>query len=314
MLLLLLVACSALMLGTVSLSLEQLQSILLGEGDPLLQFMVVEIRLPRVLSAIVTGAGFALAGLLMQILARNRLATPSIIGIDSASTTFVVIGLTAGWAIAPHWLALLGAFVTASLILVVARGTGTQGHRFIITGLGIGAIASAMTQLVLSRTNIDFVNQAFAWTVGSLNTPSVEALKIASVGILISFIITLFFRRTLQIMQFSDARAIVLGCSIDKMRLFCLVLSVVTTALAVSVVGPVGFISLLGPEVARRLLGQHKIPLLATCLVGSIFMILADLIGRTAFAPLELPVGMVTAIVGSPYLLWLLTRQPKGSI
>ena len=174
--------------------------------------------------------------------------------------------------------------------------------------------AGAVTQVMLSRVAIDAANAAYPWTVGSLNARSGQSVLVLGLGLAAGYLILMSLSRALNTLQFTDAVAIALGTRLKATRIIGLGLSVMLTGLAVSVCGPVGLIALLAPELARALCRPGKVPLTAAALAGASFMLIADLLGRTLFAPLEIPVGIITAIVGSPYLLWILLRPSPRSL
>lgn len=294
-------------MGSVQLSPTEVWLALAGEGPAMHQLVVKELRLMRVLAGIGTGAAFALAGCLMQTLARNRLATPGIIGIDNAATAFAVASVVGvGSALAPPAMSLVGAITATALIFALAGSSGTQGYRFIVVGLGIGAIAGAGTQLILSWVAIDDANAAFPWTIGSLNARSPDAFKLLCAGLTLGVFFAYRLAKGLNALRLSETVPTALGFNIKRLRAASLVLAVLLTGLAVAVAGPVGMVALLGPEIARALCRHRGLPILASALAGALLMVLADLLGRIMLAPLEIPVGIVTAVVGSPYLLWML--------
>ena len=301
--------------GTVQVSLFDTLSALAGHADPMTDFVINELRLSRVIAGLLSGAALAMAGCLMQTLARNRLATPGIIGIDNAATAFAVASVVGvGLSLAPSAMALAGAAAATAIAFGLAGANGTRGYRFIVAGIGIGAIAGAVTQVMLSRVAIDAANAAYPWTVGSLNARSGQSVLVLGMGLAAGYLILMSLSRALNTLQFTDAVAIALGTRLKATRIIGLGLSVMLTGLAVSVCGPVGLIALLAPELARALCRPGKVPLTAAALAGASFMLIADLLGRTLFAPLEIPVGIITAIVGSPYLLWILLRPSPRSL
>ncbi|MGM0569899.1 MAG: FecCD family ABC transporter permease [Pseudomonadota bacterium] len=305
----------SLALGTLSVPLDGLWDALTGQGNAMHRFVVQELRLPRVLAGALTGAAFALAGCLMQTVARNRLATPGIIGIDNAATAFAVASVVGtGISLAPSAMALGGAATATALAFGLAGANGTRGYRFIIAGLGIGAIAGAVTQVMLSRVAIDAANAAFPWTVGSLNARSATAVSVLAAGLVVGWIAALLLGPSLNTLQFSDPVAINLGTRLKRVRALSLACAVLLTGLAVAVAGPVGMVALLAPELARALSRPGKVPLTASALAGAGFMVTADLAGRLLLAPLELPVGLITAIVGAPYLIWILVKPSSRSL
>src|SRR5690554_2381338 len=309
LLLALLLAASAayLMAGSIPVSASELIRALAGDGEVVTAFVIHDLRLPRLVAAWLTGAAFALAGCLMQTLARNRLATPGIIGIDNAATAFAVASVVGvGSALAPPAMSLVGAITATALIFALAGSSGTQGYRFIVVGLGIGAIAGAGTQLILSWVAIDDANAAFPWTIGSLNARSPDAFKLLCAGLALGVFFAYRLAKGLNALRLSETVPTTLGFNIKRLRAASLVLAVLLTGLAVAVAGLVGMVALLGPEIARALCRHRGLPILASALAGALLMVLADLLGRIMLAPLEIPVGIVTAVVGSPYLLWML--------
>lgn len=313
--LLILATIISLATGTVQFSLLDTLRALAGNADPMTDFVINELRLSRVIAGLLSGAALAMAGCLMQTLARNRLATPGIIGIDNAATAFAVASVVGvGLSLAPSAMALAGAAAATAIAFGLAGANGTRGYRFIVAGIGIGAIAGAITQVMLSRVAIDAANAAYPWTVGSLNARSGQSVLVLGIGLAAGYLILMTLSRALNTLQFTDAVAIALGTRLKATRIIGLGLSVMLTGLAVSVCGPVGLIALLAPELARALCRPGKVPLTAAALAGASFMLIADLLGRTLFAPLEIPVGIITAIVGSPYLLWILLRPSPRSL
>lgn len=302
-------------LGQQVLSPAGAWAALRGEGDPLAGFLVQELRFPRLLAAWLTGAALALAGCLMQTLARNRLATPGLIGIDNGATAFAVASVVGlGVSLAPPAMALVGAATAAAVTFGVASGGDTRGYRFIVAGIGVGAVFGAVTQLLLAQVDIDTANQAYPWTVGTLNARPGGAVLVLATGLAIGWPLAMALSRSLSLMRFGDAVARGLGVGLRRRRAQILGLSVLLTALAVAVAGPVGMVGLIGPEIARSLSSSRGVPLIASALAGALVMVLADLTGRLLLAPIELPVGIVTAVVGGPWLLWILMRPAKRRV
>lgn len=296
--------------GSLAISTPDVIRVLQGDGSTMHHFVINELRWPRLLAGALTGGAFALAGCLMQTLARNRLATPGIIGIDNAATAFAVASVVGtGIALAPSTMALVGAATATAVAFGLAGATGTRGYRFIIAGLAIGAVSGAITQVMLSGVALDDANAAYPWTVGSLNARNSMSVSLLAIGLTMGYLLSLGVGRGLATLQLPESVAVSLGSRPGRIRFAGLALSVLMTGLAVSVAGPVGLVALLGPELARTLSRPGHIPLTASALAGAILMTLSDLAGRTILAPLEIPVGIVTALAGSPYLLWILLRK-----
>lgn len=302
---------SSLSVGTPGLSPSEVITALAGSGDPFHVFMLQELRLPRLLAGLLSGAALGVGGCLLQTLARNRLATPGIIGIDDGATAFAVASIVAiPTSLAPPMLALLGAATAAALAFGLGGG-GSRGYRFIVVGIAVGALFGALTNFMLARTDIDSANLAYPWTVGSLNARSASTVMVLAGCLALCLPVAKILGRQLQLLRFSDAVAIGLGTDVRRTRLAILVVTVILTATAVAVAGPVGLVSLVAPEVARHLTGHRGVPIVNSAWAGGLLMITADGVGRTAFAPVEIPVGVITAIVGGPYLLWILLREPR---
>lgn len=313
---LVLLACamSSLAIGTLSIAITDVILVLQGKGTVMHTFVIEELRGPRLLAGALAGASFALAGCLMQTLARNRLATPGIIGIDNAATAFAVASVVGtGISVAPPTMALIGAAVATALTFGLAGATGTRGYRFIIAGLAIGTVSGAITQVMLSSVALDDANAAYPWTVGSLNARAPEAVNALMIGLIVGFTLSLLLNRALTTLQLPEPVTTSLGTHSGRVRVAGLMLSVLLTGLAVSVAGPVGLIALLAPELARTVSRPGTIPLTASALSGAILMVLSDLAGRLILTPLEVPVGIVTALAGSPYLLWILLRKSSDT-
>ncbi len=284
-----------------------------GLGDPMDVFLVRELRLQRLVAALSTGAALGVGGCLLQTLARNRLATPGIIGIDDGATAFAVASIVAvSTTLAPSALALVGASTSAALAFGLSAGTGARGYRFIVIGIAVGALFGALTNLMLARADMDSANLAFAWTVGSLSARPAQSVWLLLGGLLLCLPLAKYLGGQLSLMRFADAVALGLGVRLQRMRVYTLAITVVLTALAVAVVGPVGLVALAAPEMARYLAGHQGVPIWGAALAGALMMVLADLVGRTVLSPIEVPVGVVTAIIGGPYLLWILLRQSRG--
>ena len=310
-LLILLISTGSLSVGTPVLSARQVVSALLGQGDAFTTFMLWELRVPRLIAGLLSGAALGVGGCLLQTLARNRLATPGIIGIDDGATAFAVASIVAmPTSLAPPLLALIGS-TTAAVLAFVLGGGGSRGYRFIVVGFALGALFGALTNFMLARTDMDSANLAYPWTVGSLNARSPSSVLVLAASLLALLPVAKTMGRELQLLRFSDAVAVGLGSKLTYVRMILLAVTVVLTATAVAVAGPVGLVALAAPEMARHLTGAKGVPIMNSALAGALIMIAADWAGRTLFSPIEVPVGVITAVIGGPYLLWILLREPR---
>ena len=312
LLLLLLMSGVSLASGAAGLSPQTALLAALGYGEPMQVFLVQELRLQRLCAGLLTGAAFGACGCLLQTLARNRLATPGVIGIDDGATAFAVASIVAvPTTLAPSALALMGATTAAVLVFGLSAGAGARGYRFIVVGIAVGAVFGALSNFMLARADIDAANIAYPWTVGSLNARPALAIWLLAASLLLALAPLKYLAQRLELMRFSDSVAVALGVRLGQVRLLTLSVVVLLTALAVTVAGPVGLIALAAPEMARYLSGHRGVPVFCSALAGALLMICADWIGRTWLAPVEIPVGVITAIVGGPYLLWILLRSSR---
>ncbi|MGW7585461.1 FecCD family ABC transporter permease [Kitasatospora sp. NPDC054768] len=314
-LLLVVVAVTAVCLAVGETNLDPVTALRAAFGDGTARdvLLVEKLRLPRAEAALAVGAALGVAGCLMQTLAQNRLATPDTVGFNDGATAFAVASVTGvATQLLPSAAALVGAATAASLAFALGGGAGRNGYRFLVVGLGIGAVFGAVTNLMLSRAAIDAANSAYAWTVGTLNSRDADAVGLLRLGLLVCLPAAVLLGRRLSLLRFSDAVATGLGVRVRGLRVGVLVVAVVCAGLAVAVAGPLGMIALAAPEAARRIAGPRCVPVLTSAAAGAAFTLLADLIGRTVLSPIEVPAGLVTAVVGGPYLLWLLlTTRPR---
>ncbi|MCZ2827462.1 iron ABC transporter permease [Modestobacter sp. VKM Ac-2986] len=297
----------SLAVGTARLPLAHTLPAVFGSGSDREVLLVQRLRLPRVAAALAVGAALGTAGVLLQTLARNRLATPDTVGLNDGATAFAVASVVAvSTSVSPSAFALVGAATAAALALGLAGGAGTHGYRFLVVGLGVGAALGAVTQLMLARAAIDDANAAFPWSVGSLNSRSATSVAVLAVGLAVALPVAIVLGRQLRLLRLADAVVVGLGTRVKRVRLAVIATAVVTAGLAVATAGPLGLVALLAPEIARKAAGPRVVPVFGAALAGALVVLLADLAGRTVAAPLELPAGLVTAVVGGPYLLWLL--------
>jgi len=309
----------SLVLGSAGLNPVNSVFALFGIGDSKTVFIVQKLRLFRAGAAVLTGAALGMAGCLLQTLARNRLATPDTTGITAGATAFAVwsvlsfsFGGTAGLPqFGPPVMSLLGAALAAGLAFALSGGAGAQGFRFIVVGIAVGEVFSSLTNFFMARVSIDTANQAYTWTVGSLNLRGGAPAWLLLFGLAIAVPISIAVARSLAVMRLDDRAAGSLGVNVPVVRVGAILLAVLLGALAISLAGPVGMVGLMAPEIARRICGPRDVPVLSSAFAGALVVLLADLLGRTIFSPIEIPVGLVTSAVGAPYLLFILLRSPS---
>jgi iron complex transport system permease protein len=293
--------------GTAAVPLGRTLPAVVGVGEPRDVLLVQQLRLPRIAAGLAVGAALGVAGVLLQTLARNRLATPDTVGLNDGATAFAVASVVAvSTTVTPSAFALVGSATAAALAIGLAGGAGRHGYRFLVVGLGVGAALGSVTNLVLARAPIDEANRAVPWTIGSLNSRSPTAVAVLAVALAVVLPAAVVLGRQLRLLRLADAVVTGLGQRVRRTRLAVIAVAVVAAGLSVAVAGPLGLVALVAPEIARKAAGPRGVPVVGSALAGALLVLLADLAGRTVAAPLELPAGLVTAVVGGPYLLWLL--------
>ncbi|MBX3309077.1 MAG: iron chelate uptake ABC transporter family permease subunit [Cryobacterium sp.] len=292
----------------------------LGIGEPpltaLRDSIVWDLRLPRVLTAAAVGAGLALAGVVMQSITRNPLADPYLLGLSSGASLGAVAVLLLGSALLLPVAAFLGAMVAlaATLLLAGAFGRITPG-RTVLAGIAVSALAGAITSLIIFWTVTgDSYREILGWLLGSLAGARWPAVGIAATAILIAGIPIMMSGRVLDAFAFGDTSATTLGVNVPATRWIMLTAAALLTGAMVSVSGAIGFVGLILPHAVRLLVGpRHRLLLPLSALVGASFLIWADTAARSLFDPRELPVGIVTAIIGAPVFAALLARRRVSS-
>jgi iron complex transport system permease protein len=306
------VSAVSLSVGDLVVPLSDVVPAVLGGGPAEYAFVVRDLRLPRVLAAWFVGAALAMSGAMFQSIARNPLASPDIIGVTAgASAAAVVLLLVVGAsAAAVSAGAFVGAAVTAALVYVLAWRSGLSPYRLVLVGIGLGAFLSALTAFLLTRAEVEDLRRATVWLTGSLNATTWSQLTPLVLGVALFGPAALVVGRQLEPLQLGDDTATGLGLRVERVRVVQLALAVGLAAVAVAAAGPVAFVAFVAAPVARRLVRQ-PLALVPCALVGALLVVAADLVARRLFAPTELPVGVLTGIVGAPYLLWLLARTNR---
>jgi iron complex transport system permease protein len=299
--------------GDFAVSFADVLRALLGQADGRIHMVVVEWRLPRVLLALLLGAALGMAGAIFQSLTRNPLGSPDIIGFDAGSYTgaLIVITLLGGGYMAVAGGALVGGLVTALLVYLLAYRRGVQGFRLIIVGIGVSAMLNSLNTWMLLRAKVEVAMMASVWGAGSLNGMTLERLSYAGVILLVLIPAALLLNRPMAQLELGDDAARGLGVNAEKSRLLLLVVGVGLTAVVTATAGPIGFVALVAPQLARRLTGDAGVSLLPSAAMGGVLLLAADFIAQRAFAPTQLPVGIVTVSLGGVYFAWLLIREAR---
>lgn len=313
----------AITLGPADLSVRDVYAVVLEHGgigssglSRIKDGIVWELRLPRTVLAAVCGAGLALCGAVMQSLLRNPLADPFVLGISSGASTgavaVAVLGIGGG-IVSLSAGAFVGALTSFVLVMLLAAGAGGGTARVVLSGVAGTQLFSALTSfIVISSADAEQTRGLLFWLLGSLSGVGWTDVLLCSVVCLIGAFVCLYHAPALDAFTFGNDMAATLGISVRRVRMVLLTVTALITAALVSSAGAIGFVGLVLPHAARFLVGpRHNRLLPATALIGAIFMVWVDAIARTLFAPQEIPVGVVTALIGVPAFALILFRMRR---
>lgn len=313
--LLVLVAAGLLTLtvGEVGIPLAELPGVLAGNGSRTQRWVVFTSRLPRLLVGAGAGAAFAVSGAVFQSVTRNPLGSPDVIGLGAGAAA----GAAGAGLVWPGYVsvpvgALIGAFVAiAAVYLGSGRGFAAP-HRMIVVGIAVGAMALAFVQLALVRSSREEAQEVAAWITGSLAARAWSDVVLIAVALLVLVPPALALSRPLQVAEMGDDAATGLGVAVNPTRTAAVVVAVLLTAAAVAVCGPVAFVALTAPQIARRLTRSTGPGMVAAACTGAALLVVADLVAQRVVPAVQFPVGVVTAGVGGVYLAFLLVREWRG--
>ena len=311
-----LISVLSLMLGDTKLLAGDILNWLTGQSGPVVSF-VMETRLPRVLAAVLAGVALALAGTIVQAIARNPLAEPGILGVTGGAGLGAVLVITVA-PVASFWLVtaggLTGAALASAIVFGLAASGGLSSQRLILIGIGVSAAAAALVSMVIISTDPYNGAKALTWLSGSTYGRTLPQLVPLAAALVVSIPVLLAVHRDLDILAQDDDTPRLLGIRLGRTRLLLLSVSVLLAAAAVAAVGVIGFVGLVAPHAARALVGgRHRLVLPTAALLGGLLVGVADTLGRTVIAPAQLPAGLLTALVGAPYFVWLLWRSRRAS-
>ena len=318
---LLVVAAFAMVVWTVAavgvrLPLADIVEILDGGGRRADRFILLDLRLPRVSLALLTGAAFGLSGAVFQSLSRNPLGSPDIVGFTTGAASGAVLatlvaGAGPGGAAAG---AVVGGILTALIVYALASAGGGAIRRIVLVGIGISAMLVALNSDLIGRARLDAAQAAAVWLVGTLNGRTWEYVRLLGLALLVLTPPLLLLGRRLRMLEMGDDSARSLGVRVNRSRLVLVLLAVAVCAVATATTGPVAFVALAAPQIAKRLTGSAALQLVPSAVTGALLMVLSDFAAQRLLAPAQLPVGVVTGAVGGVYLAWLLSVQwRKGS-
>jgi iron complex transport system permease protein len=286
-----------------------------GFGDDGAVFVARELRLPRTLGGLMVGVAFGISGAIFQAVARNPLASPDILGITygaSAAAVFVITVVSAAFVLTAV-AAFGGALATATAIYVLAYRQGVSSYRFVLVGIGVGAVAVAITHYLLTKATLFEAASAMIWMTGSLNAVGWESVLPLALVLAVLLPASLLLATRLHALQLGDETARGLGVGVERSRLALLLAAVALVGVGTATAGPVAFVAFLAAPIARRLV-RAPLTLVPAGLVGALIVLVADIAGRRLFAPTEIPVGIFTSLCGAPYFLWLLARTNRSGL
>jgi len=311
------IACALLLaslaLGSAELTLQQvLGSLRPGSGDSLARDVVLELRLPRAMAALGVGALLALSGAILQVLLRNPLADPYVLGVSGGASVAALIGIMLGMSAAGvDSMAAAGAFAAGLLVFAIAQGPGGwTPARLLLTGVVVAAGAGSVVSLLLSLSEDTRLRGMLFWLLGDLSRTQrwPWLLGLACLSTLVAVLLG----RHLNVLAHGETQARSVGMHVRRFQTGLFVLTAVMTGAAVSAAGSIGFVGLVTPHLVRMITGtDNRIVLPASALLGGILLMAADLAARTLVAPRQLPVGALTALVGVPVFLFLMSRQQR---
>jgi iron complex transport system permease protein len=316
-LLVLAAACAfvvSLLAGSVAVDIADLWRIATGDAGTLARAIVLDLRLPRAVTAFAAGGVLAIAGVLMQVLLRNPLADPYVMGVSGGAAVAALGAMLLGAAgLGIDLAAMVGALATTVLVFVLAHGeAGWTPGRLLLTGIVIAAGANAIVSTLLSLGDEMQLRGMLFWLMGDLSASGRTSLLIGA--FVLALPVCLPFARQLNVLARGELQARTLGAPVKGLRIGIFLASSALTALSVTAAGTIGFVGLVTPHIARLLIGtDHRLLLPAAALLGGTLVTIADLCARTLFAPRQLPVGALTALVGVPLFLILMRRSGARS-
>jgi iron complex transport system permease protein len=304
----------ALAVGSVPISLHAIAGVLTGSGDvpESTRVIITEIRLPRILLAMIVGAGLSVAGVVFQALLRNPLAEPYILGISSGGTigAIIAIGLSAGAAaFTTPAASFIGSLAVMAIVYSIGQRRGQMDtNTLLLAGVMVGAFLNAAVLLIIAVFNQEMRN-AFLWLMGNLSSANIQAILVVAPPLLAACLMLFVQAKRFNLIATGDEGAMHLGVEVARVKRLSYLLASLLTGLVVSVSGVIGFVGLIIPHICRMIWGpDHRLLLPASFIGGAIFMIVADVLSRVLLAPTEIPVGAITAAIGAPLFVYLLRK------
>ena len=305
----------SLSVGAYTLPIPDLLQTLSGQGSGSDNFIIFRLRMPRLVLAVLVGCAFGIAGALFQTLLRNPLASPDIIGISqgasvAAAFSILILGFSGA---AVSLAAFLGAIVVATGIYLLAWRGGVTGFRFVLIGVGVAFMVQAVLGYLITRGDVREVQQALVWMVGGLGSASWADIVVIVAALVVLLPLVWVLSARLRLLQLGDDAAGGLGLRPERSRLAILFVAVALVAVATAFVGPLAFVAFVAAPIAGRMLGTGSVALVPSALVGVVLVVAADFAAQHLLpGNVQVPAGIVTGLVGAPYLLWLLATTNRG--
>lgn len=317
----LLVSAISLSWGSYHVPFGRIPAVLFGQGRKLEHITIFTLRLPRIAVAMAVGCALSAAGCLLQSVTRNDLADSGMIGLNAGASLAAVLFITsqnenyyddlgtAAVFVLPV-VAMLGALCAALLLYVLSNRQGISPQRLILVGIGINIAIGAFITFYSLRTSQGTYNRVLVWTSGSLWGSSWKFFAAAAPGILLFFLLSLYKHKTLDVLALGDEVSTGLGLNVAKERKTLLFYAVMLSGIATSVAGNIGFLGLVSPHIARRLVGpKHKVVIPVSAMISTIIIVLADSLSRNVFSPIEVPAGITISLLGVPYFIYLMMKE-----
>ncbi|MFC4950493.1 FecCD family ABC transporter permease [Pseudonocardia sp. GCM10023141] len=313
LLVLVLLGVAALLTGAVAIPPSEVLAGLLGHGSRSTDYAVLGLRLPRLATGIVVGAALGISGAIFQTVSRNPLGSPDIIGFTTGAASGAIVAIlvwgSGGGSSVTSSAAVIGGLVTAVIVYGLAYRRGVDGFRLILTGIGVGALLASLNAYLITRAQLRNAQEAQAWLVGSLNGRTWEDAFWVMMALLVTVPIALGLGRRLAMLEMGPEAARARGVPVDGTSLVLVAVAVVMTAVATAATGPVAFVALAAPQLARRLSRTEGAGLVTAALMGAALLTASDIVAQRLVPSRPLPVGIGTAAVGGVYLAWLLARE-----
>ena len=305
------VGLAALTIGDFPIPIADVFRTLVGEGRPGDDFVINELRLPRLLTGLLVGAALGISGSIFQSLTRNPLGSPDLVGltIGAVSGALIVILVFGGDAHQVSVGAIVGCLITSVVVYLLAYRNGVQGFRLVLIGIGISAMLEAVNAYLITRSTLQQARAAQTWLIGSLNARDWDDVVRVAVALAVLVPLVVRYARRLPVMELGDDAATAVGVPVERTRLVLILISVALCAVAAASAGPVVFVALAAPQLAARLTGGGRPGPIGAGLMGALLLAVSDLAAQRVFAPVQLPVGVATSAIGGLYLAWLIGRE-----